>query len=89
MVHETFKNEINNNYLNMIISGEYFLYNNLLINYYKNKKTYNYNIIKLRTIDYRIPFSCKVIKTFKNNYSKSKVNVKNIMEMNIFIKVFL
>ena len=40
-------------------------------------------------IDYRIPFSCKVIKTFKNNYGQSKVNVKNIMEMNIFIKVFL
>ena len=64
----------------MIISGEYFLYNNLLINYYKNKKTYNPNIIKLRTIDYRIPFSCKVIKTFKNNYGKSKANAKNIME---------
>ena len=40
-------------------------------------------------IDYRIPFSCKVIKIFKNNYDKSKVNVKHIMEMNIFIKVFL
>ncbi len=50
----------------------------------KIKKTYNPNIIKLRTIDYRIP-----IKTFKNNYGKSKANVKNIMKMNIFIKVFL
>ncbi len=52
----------------------------------KIKKTYNPNIIKLRTIDYRIPFSCKNIKTFKNNYGKSKANVKNIMKMNILSK---
>ena len=55
----------------------------------KTKKTYNPNIIKLRTIDYIIPFSCKVIKIFKNNYGNSKANAKNIMEMNNFIKVFL
>ena len=77
---------MNNNYLNITISAEYFLYNNLLINYYENKESYNPNITKLRTIDYRIPFSCKVVKTFKNNYGKVKASTKNIifMEMEFF-----
>ena len=86
LIHESFKNEMNNNYLNITISAEYFLYNNLLINYYENKESYNPNITKLRTIDYRIPFSCKVVKTFKNNYGKVKASTKNIifMEMEFF-----
>ncbi len=57
-----------------------------MINYYENKESYNPNITKLRTLDYKIPFYCKEVKRFKNNYGKVKASTKNIifMEMEFF-----
>ena len=67
----------------MILNAEYFLFNNLLINYYENDETYNPNITQLRKIPFRIPFECKVKDMFNNNYGKLNEDTNNI-----FIKLF-
>ena len=38
LIHSSLKDAVENNKLSMILNAEFFLFNNLLINYYENKK---------------------------------------------------
>ena len=90
LIHSSLKDAVENNKLSMILNAEFFLFNNLLINYYENDETYNPNITQLRTIPFRIPFECKVKSIFDKNYGKLNDDSKNIifMEMKYFYQSF-
>ena len=90
LIHSSLKDAVENNKIKLILNAEYFLFNNLLINYYENDETYNPNITQLRKIPFRIPFECKVKSTFDNNYGKLNDESQNIifMEMKYFYQTF-
>ena len=90
LIHSNLKDAVENKKLKMILNAEYFLFNNLLINYYENDETYNPNITQLRKIPFRIPYECKVKDMFNNNYGKLNEDTNNVifMEMEYFYQTF-